>query len=75
VADELQYWYEEVGVDGFNLKEVVRPGTLRDFVDMVVPELRERGLVREGYEGETLRENLFEEDGRTRLADDHPART
>jgi FMN-dependent oxidoreductase (nitrilotriacetate monooxygenase family) len=74
VADELQYWYEEVGVDGFNLKEVVRPGTLRDFVDMVVPELRERGLVREEYEGETLRENLFEEEGRTRLADDHPAR-
>ena len=74
VADELQYWYEEVGVDGFNVKEVVRPGTLRDFVDMVVPELRERGLVREEYEGETLRENLFEEEGRTRLADDHPAR-
>ena len=74
VADVLQHWYEDVGVDGFNLKEIVRPGTLRDFVDMVVPELRERGLVREHYEGETLRENLFEEAGRTRLADDHPAR-
>ena len=74
VADELQRWFEDVGVDGFNVKEVVRPGTLRDFVDMVVPVLRERGLVREGYEGDTLRENLFEEEGRTRLADDHPAR-
>ena len=75
VADELQYWYEDVGVDGFNVKEVVRPGTLRDFVDMVVPVLRERGLVREEYAGETLRENLFEEAGRTRLAEDHPARS
>ncbi|MFC4550996.1 MULTISPECIES: LLM class flavin-dependent oxidoreductase [Halorussus] len=74
VADELQRWFEDVGVDGFNVKEIVRPGTLRDFVDMVVPVLRERGLVREGYEGDTLRENLFEEEGRTRLADDHPAR-
>ncbi|WP_128475934.1 LLM class flavin-dependent oxidoreductase [Halorussus pelagicus] len=74
VADVLQHWYEDVGVDGFNVKEIVRPGTLRDFVDMVVPELRERGLVREGYEGETLRENLFEKEGRTGLAEDHPAR-
>jgi hypothetical protein len=41
---------------------------------MVVPELRERGLVREEYAGDTLRENLFEESGRTRLADDHPAK-
>lgn len=41
---------------------------------MVVPVLRGRDLVRERYEGTTLRENLFEEEGRTRLADDHPAR-
>ncbi|WP_135805523.1 LLM class flavin-dependent oxidoreductase [Halorussus marinus] len=74
VADRLEYWHEEVGVDGFNLKEIVRPGTLEDFVDMVVPELRDRGLVREAYEGQTLRENLFEEAGRTALAEDHPAR-
>ena len=72
VADELQYWFEEVGVDGFNLKEVVRPDTLTDFVDMVVPILRERGLVREEYEGDTLRENLL---GHAQLADDHPAKS
>jgi FMN-dependent oxidoreductase (nitrilotriacetate monooxygenase family) len=72
VADELEWWYDEVGVDGFNVKEVVRPDTLREFVDLVVPELRERGLVREAYEHDTLRGNLL---GRDRLADDHPGRS
>ncbi|WP_255171110.1 LLM class flavin-dependent oxidoreductase [Natrononativus amylolyticus] len=71
VADELESWREEVGVDGFNLKEVTRPGTLRNFVDLVVPVLRERGLIRESYERETLRENVL---GRRRLADEHPGR-
>jgi long-chain alkane monooxygenase len=71
VADELERWREETGVTGFNVKEIVRPGTLRDFVELVVPELRERGLVREEYEGETLRENVL---GRRYLADDHPAK-
>jgi FMN-dependent oxidoreductase (nitrilotriacetate monooxygenase family) len=71
VADELEYWFREVGVDGFNVKEVVRPETLTDFVDLVVPELRERDLLRESYEGETLRENMF---GRRELSDSHPAK-
>ncbi|MFC7166994.1 LLM class flavin-dependent oxidoreductase [Halospeciosus flavus] len=73
VADEFEYWFREVGVDGFNVKEVVRPDTLQDFVDLVVPELRERGLLREEYAGNTLRENLFGA-GQTELHDDHPAR-
>ena len=71
VADELQGWQESVGVDGINLKEVTRPGSLRDFVDLVVPELRDRGLIREKYDGGTLRENVL---GRRRLAPDHPGR-
>ena len=69
VADEFQYWFEDVGVDGFNVKEVARPDSLRDFVDLVVPELRERGLLRDEYEGETLRETTF---GRRGLSDGHP---
>ncbi|WP_049920055.1 LLM class flavin-dependent oxidoreductase [Halobiforma nitratireducens] len=69
VVDELEAWRDEVGVDGFNLKEVTRPGTLRDFAEYVVPVLRERGLIREGYEGDTLRENMF---GRTGLPAGHP---
>jgi hypothetical protein len=34
------------------------PGGIRDFVDLVVPELQRRGLFRTEYEGRTLRENL-----------------
>lgn len=71
VADEFQHWFEDVGVDGFNVKEVARPDSLRDFVDLVVPELRERGLLRESYDGDTLRETTF---GRRRLPEDHPGR-
>jgi len=69
VADELERWYTDLGVDGFNVKEVVRTGSLDDFVDLVVPELRDRGLVRESYEGTTLRENLL---GRSGLPEGHP---
>lgn len=71
VADELERWVDEGEVDGFNLTEVVRPGTLRDFVDLVVPVLQERGIYRTKYEGKTLRENMFGK-GHARLLDEHP---
>jgi alkanesulfonate monooxygenase SsuD/methylene tetrahydromethanopterin reductase-like flavin-dependent oxidoreductase (luciferase family) len=58
VADELQRWFEGGAADGFNLLPPSVPRTLSDFVDLVVPELRRRGLFREDYEGRTLRENL-----------------
>jgi hypothetical protein len=34
------------------------PDGLTDFIELVLPELRRRGLFREDYEGRTLRENL-----------------
>jgi hypothetical protein len=34
------------------------PGGLDDFVALVLPELRRRGLFRTDYEGTTLREHL-----------------
>ncbi|ELY38266.1 NtaA/DmoA family FMN-dependent monooxygenase, partial [Halalkalicoccus jeotgali] len=71
IADAFEHWFHEVGVDGFNVKEVIRPNSLRDFVDLVVPELRERGLVRGEYEDGTLRESLT---GRSELAEDHPGK-
>ncbi len=75
IADELERWVTDVGVDGFNVKEVVRTGSLDDFVDLVVPELRERGLLPPSGapgEGQTLRERLFG-DG-PRLPETHPGR-
>ena len=72
IADELELWADEGGVDGFNLLPVNAPTGYTDFVDLVVPELRRRGRVRESYEGTTLRENYFGA-GQRRLASDHVA--
>ncbi len=73
VADAFEYWHREVGVDGFNVKETLRTGSLDDVVDLVVPELRERGLLEAPTGGETLRERLTEP-GRNRLPASHPGR-
>src|SRR5262245_59051695 len=58
VADEMQEWFESGAADGFNFVPAALPGGINDFVDMVVPELRRRGLFRTEYEGPTLRQNL-----------------
>ncbi|RMD44889.1 hypothetical protein DV735_g358, partial [Chaetothyriales sp. CBS 134920] len=44
VADELVKWVTEADLDGFNLAYVTTPGTFEDVVDLLVPELRRRGL-------------------------------
>ena len=44
VADELASWVEETDIDGFNLARTVTPECYADFVDLVVPELQERGV-------------------------------
>lgn len=58
IADQLEVWFTQGAADGFNLLPPYVPDALTEFVDMVVPELRRRGLFREEYEGRTLRENL-----------------
>jgi alkanesulfonate monooxygenase len=58
VVDQLQAWFENEAADGFNILPPVLPGSLDDFVDLVIPELQRRGLFRTAYEGKTLRENL-----------------
>lgn len=58
VVDQLQEWFENEAADGFNILPPVLPGSLDDFVDLVIPELQRRGLFRTAYEGKTLRENL-----------------
>jgi FMN-dependent oxidoreductase (nitrilotriacetate monooxygenase family) len=58
IADQLAQWFTEEGADGFNLMPAVMPGGLDDFINLVVPELQSRGLMRTEYEGQTLRENL-----------------
>lgn len=57
VADMMQEWFEGEGADGFNIMPF-GPGLLESFVELVVPELQRRGIFREAYEGDTLREKL-----------------
>ena len=58
IADQLQQWFEEGGADGFNIMAPWFPAGLDDFIALVLPELRKRGLFRTEYEGRTLREHL-----------------
>lgn len=59
VVDELQAWVEEADVDGFNLSRTVVPESYEDFVELIVPELQNRGLYKTAYEPGTLRHKLF----------------
>jgi hypothetical protein len=54
----LEEWFRNEAADGFNVLVPWLPGGLIDFVELVLPELRRRGLFRTEYEGKTLRENL-----------------
>ncbi|TRX76767.1 LLM class flavin-dependent oxidoreductase [Pseudomonas mangiferae] len=59
VADELEAWIAETGLDGFNLTRLVEPESYADFIDLVVPELQSRGAYKTAYAEGTLREKLF----------------
>ncbi|MEA2730085.1 MAG: hypothetical protein QOF70_4560 [Acetobacteraceae bacterium] len=58
IVDEMQAWFDGYGVDGFLIQPATLPGGLNDFVDLVIPELQDRGLFRTEYQGQTLRDNL-----------------
>ena len=58
IADTMQEWLETEASDGFNVMFHTVPSGLNEFVELVVPELQQRGLFRREYEGTTLREHL-----------------
>ncbi len=58
IVDVMQDWFEGGACDGFNITPTHLPAGCEDFVELVVPELQRRGLMRTEYEGRTLRENL-----------------
>jgi len=58
IADDMQTWVEGDAADGFNLCPPVLPLGLDEVVEMLLPELRARGMFRTEYAGPTLRENL-----------------
>jgi alkanesulfonate monooxygenase SsuD/methylene tetrahydromethanopterin reductase-like flavin-dependent oxidoreductase (luciferase family) len=58
VADYMEDWFAGGACDGFTIMPPYIPGCLDDFCELVIPELRRRGLFREDYEGTTLRDHL-----------------
>ncbi len=58
IVDDMEEWVAAGAADGFNICPPVLPVGLDDFVELVLPELRRRGMFRTEYEGATLRENL-----------------
>jgi FMN-dependent oxidoreductase (nitrilotriacetate monooxygenase family) len=58
VADTMEEWFTTGAADGFIIQPPYTPGGARDFAELVVPELRRRGLVRSSYEGRLLRDHL-----------------
>jgi len=61
IADRMEELHEATGRNGgFILSRLTQvPGTLRRFVDEVVPVLQRRGLLRTEYSGATLRDHLL----------------
>ncbi|XDG09799.1 hypothetical protein ABKA04_009414 [Annulohypoxylon sp. FPYF3050] len=72
VADMLQKWIDEAGIDGFNISYAVNPGDFEDTIEYLLPELRARGVFWDDYVADTTRENYFQDGLGPRLRDDHP---
>jgi len=72
VADAMEAFIAQTGVDGFNLAYAVLPESFTDIVDLLIPELQRRGLYKTAYAPGTLREKLFGAGPRLPIA--HPAR-
>ncbi|CAI0899193.1 LLM class flavin-dependent oxidoreductase [Serratia fonticola] len=58
IVDEMEEWFSTGASDGFNVMAPWLPGGMSDFINLVVPELRRRGLFRQHYTGRTLRDHL-----------------
>lgn len=58
VVDEIQRWFEGGAADGFNFFEALPNTSLKDFVELAVPLLQQRGLLRTEYSASTFRGNL-----------------
>jgi FMN-dependent oxidoreductase (nitrilotriacetate monooxygenase family) len=69
VADALQIWMDDTGIDGVNLPFIESPRTYENIVRLLVPELQRRGVYKQRYAAGTLREKLL--GAGDKLADNH----
>jgi FMN-dependent oxidoreductase (nitrilotriacetate monooxygenase family) len=59
VADQAEAFIAATGADGFLIQPHLTPGTYDDFIDLILPVLRDRGLAKADYSGDTLRQRMF----------------
>ena len=58
IVDHMEEWFTSGACDGFNLLPPTLPGDFHVFCELVLPELRRRGLFRTEYTGHTLRDHF-----------------
>ncbi|KAI4609923.1 hypothetical protein J4E83_008487 [Alternaria metachromatica] len=77
VADGLQVWIDEADVDGFNMAYAVFPQSFVDMIELLLPELKKRGLFWDDYAvpGGTYRENFYAKKGQKGPLEEHVAST
>ncbi|MDF2442295.1 MAG: hypothetical protein JWR01_498 [Subtercola sp.] len=59
IAAEMVDYMDEAGGDGFLIAKPVTRRAVAEIADGLSPALRRRGAIRDGYEFDTLRENLL----------------
>jgi long-chain alkane monooxygenase len=74
VCEELLRWRDQADIDGFNLVRTVEPAGLQSFIDLVVPQLQERGAFKTAYRPGTMREKLFPHAGAQLSAEHYGSR-
>ncbi|HEY8982538.1 MAG TPA: NtaA/DmoA family FMN-dependent monooxygenase [Streptomyces sp.] len=75
LADKFAHWVRHGAVDGFNVTPYLIPDGLDDIVDLLIPELQERGVYRTAYTGTTLRAHLGLREPLSRRSVSAPAST
>jgi hypothetical protein len=71
VADTLQRWVDEDGIDGFNISYAINPGDFEDVIKYLWRDLRKRGVFWDDYTALTTRENYLQDGKGPRLRRDH----
>lgn len=74
LADKFTHFVRHGAVDGFNISPYLIPDGLDDIVDLLIPELQERGAYPTEYAGTTLRDHLGLRPPLTHRATGAPAR-
>ncbi|KAI1252206.1 hypothetical protein MGN70_006780 [Eutypa lata] len=75
VADGLEQWIAEADVDGFNFAYALFPQSFKDIIELLLPELRKRGLFWDDYAvpSGTYRENFYQKPGQSGPPEEHVA--